>query len=117
MAVPAPPICADSQACAHNFEDQTSQWAHREIQKSMQMSTANTAERNPMAVMAVPDPALGSNLRACVHEMGVSPEDLPLRAMLEEFEERAAIMEFDGGLSRQDAEHEALAVISRYRLH
>jgi hypothetical protein len=42
----------------------------------------------------------------------------PLRVMLEEFEKRAAIMEFDGGLSRRDADREAaLAVIRRYRLH
>src|SRR3954452_13556147 len=92
--------------------------ARHEIRESASRPTANTAEGNPTAVMAVLHPALGPNLRANPHEMGVALKDFPLRALLEEFEERAAIMEFDGGLSRQDAEHEAaLAVISRYRLH
>jgi hypothetical protein len=36
----------------------------------------------------------------------------------EAYEERAAIMEFDGGLSRDDAEREAWALVSKlYRLH
>lgn len=42
-------------------------------------------------------------------------ESGPLR---EEFEERAAIMEFDGDLTREDAERAAWAVVStRYRIH
>jgi hypothetical protein len=91
--------------------------ARLEIRKSASRATANTAEGNPTAVMAVPDTAFSPNLRAC-QAIGVAPEDLLSRAMLEEFEERAAIMEFDGGLNRQDAECEAyLAVINRYRLH
>jgi hypothetical protein len=115
MAVPDPAIGADSQRCAHKVEDQTSQRARRRIQESTPTATANTAERNPTAVMAVDHPALE---RACIHVMDTAHEDLPLRAMLEEFEERAAIMEFDGGLSRKDAEREAtLALIRRYRLH
>ena len=115
MAVPVPAICADPQACAHKIEGQTSQRACREIQKSTPTTTANSADRSLTAVMAVADPALE---RACVHVMDATHEDLPLRAMLEEFEERAAIMEFDGGLSRQDAERgAALALIRRYRLH
>ena len=92
--------------------------ARLEIRKSASGATANSAERNPTAVTAVPDTALGPNLQACVDAIGAAPEALPLRAMLEEFEERAAIMEFDGGLSRRDAEREAyLAVISGYHLH
>jgi hypothetical protein len=36
----------------------------------------------------------------------------------EAYEERAAIMEFDGGLSSDDAEREAWALVSKlYRLH
>jgi len=36
----------------------------------------------------------------------------------EAYEERAAIMEFDGGLSRDEAEREAWTLVSkRYRLH
>src|SRR4051812_21114546 len=92
--------------------------ARHEIRESASRPTANTAEGNPTALMAVPNPALGQNLQANPHEMGATFKDLPLRALLEEFAERTAIMEFDGGLSRQDAEHEAaLAVMSRYRLH
>ena len=51
-----------------------------------------------------------------VHVMDAAHEDLPLRAMPEAFEERAAIMEFDG-LSRQDAERAVTALIRRHRLH
>jgi hypothetical protein len=115
MAVPDPAIGADPQRCAHKVEDQTSRRARREIQERTPTATANSADRSLTAVMAVADPAFQ---RACVHAMGVAPENLPLRAMLEEFEERAAIMEFDGGLSRQDEEREAAsALIRRYRLH
>ena len=44
--------------------------------------------------------------------------DRPVASHVGEFEKRAAIMEFDGGLSRRDADREAaLAVIRRYGLH
>lgn len=33
----------------------------------------------------------------------------------EAYEERAAIMEYDGGLSRRDAEHEAMKAVIRNR--
>jgi len=33
----------------------------------------------------------------------------------EEFEERAAIMEYDGALSREEAESEALAIVLKKR--
>jgi len=40
------------------------------------------------------------------------------QSVREEFEERATIMEFDGGLSRDEAEREAWALVSKlYRLH
>ena len=35
----------------------------------------------------------------------------------EAFEERAGIMEFDGGLTRTEAEHAAWALVNRHRLH
>jgi hypothetical protein len=36
----------------------------------------------------------------------------------DEFEERSAIMEFDGGMSRDEAEGESWALVSKlYRLH
>jgi hypothetical protein len=46
----------------------------------------------------------------------VSPEDLA--ALRDEYEERAAIMEFEGGLSRQEAERAAWALVyGQGRLH
>lgn len=36
-------------------------------------------------------------------------------ALREAYEERAAIMEYDGGLRRKDAEREALAIVWRQR--
>jgi hypothetical protein len=86
--------------------------ARREIGKSACPRAGNTAERNPTAVMAVPDPAL------CTYSGSPAEPRGDLETVLEDFEERAAIMEFDGGLSRGDAEREAaLATIIRYRLH
>ena len=39
-------------------------------------------------------------------------------ALREAYEERAAIMEFDGGLSREEAERKAWALVSKLnRLH
>jgi hypothetical protein len=39
-----------------------------------------------------------------------SPEDLPMDWRIE-FEERAAILEYDGGLSREEADKQALSEI------
>jgi hypothetical protein len=49
----------------------------------------------------------------------ISPSRLlELESVVEAYEERAAIMEFDGGLSRDEAEREAWVLVSkRYRLH
>jgi hypothetical protein len=59
--------------------------ARREIPKSARRRTANSAERTLTAVMAVRRRLLESE------------------SAREAYEERAAIMEFDGGLSRDDA--------------
>ena len=94
--------------------------ARREIPKCARRRTANSAERNLTAVMAVPPPGLWEKLAASIGSNGsTSPSRLlELEAAWEDFEERAAIMEFDGGLSRDDAEREAWALVSkRYRLH
>jgi hypothetical protein len=40
---------------------------------------------------------------------------LEFAALREAFEERAAIMEYDGGLDRADAEHAAWALVSTPR--
>ena len=69
--------------------------------------------------MAVSHPALSKESTAWIDSDGASPVQGPeIAAALEDFEERAAIMEFDGGLSRDEAEREAWAlIVNRYRLH
>jgi hypothetical protein len=70
--------------------------------------------------MAVPPPAFREKLEGSIGSNGsASPSHLlKSESVREAYEERAAIMEFDGGLSRDDAEREAWALVSkRYRLH
>lgn len=94
--------------------------ARREIGGTPTGTTANSADRNPTAVMAVlhhgpPDKqedsngGIGSALLGEIHDH---------EALREAFEERAAIMEFDGGMNREDAERAAWAlVLKQRRLH
>jgi hypothetical protein len=94
--------------------------ARREIQENAQQPTANSAERNLTAVMAVPPPTLCEKLRGSTGSNGSTllSHLLEIELVRNEFEERAAIMEFDGGLSRNEAEREAWAMVSKlYRLH
>ena len=94
--------------------------ARREIPKSARRRTANSAKRNLTAVMAVPHPGLLEKLEGSIGSNGRTlPSHLPeSESVREAYEERVAIMEFDGGLSRDDAEREAWALVSkRYRLH
>jgi hypothetical protein len=94
--------------------------ARREIEESARRRTANSAERTLTAVTAVPPPGLREKLEGSIGSNGSAPPSrLPeLEAAWEDFEERAAIMEFDGGLSRDDAEREAWALVSKlYWLH
>jgi len=83
-----------------------------------------------MTVSRVPDPQLLAALRQrkleilryfvdreradCVGAMGRLPEHWSEDAR-EEYEERAAIMEFEGGLSRQEAETLAEACVRKRR--
>ena len=70
--------------------------------------------------MAVPHPGLWEKSAVSIGSNGSAPtqrisgnEDVR-----EAYEERAAIMEFDGGLSRDDAEREAWALVSKlHRRH
>jgi hypothetical protein len=92
--------------------------ARREISKSARRGTANSAERNLTAVMAVAPPALREKLEGSIGSSGnTSPSRLlEPESVREAYEERAAIMDFDDGLSRDEAEHEAWALVSkRYR--
>jgi|SRR5580704_2301261 hypothetical protein len=94
--------------------------ARREIPKSARRRTANSAERTLTAVTAVPHRALWEKSRASIGSNGSAPtpRNSVKEDVWEDFEERAAIMEFDGGLSHDDAEREAWALVSkRYRLH
>ncbi len=94
--------------------------ARREIPKSAQLRTANSAEGTLTSVMAVPPPALREKLEGSIGSNGsTSPSRfLEIESVREAYEERAAIMEFDGGLSRDEAEREAWAlVLKHYRLH
>ncbi len=94
--------------------------AHREIHTNFRHPTAITAARTPMAVMTVLDPALRENSGASFGSNGSpsAPHVSVLEFIREEFEERAAIMEFDGGLSRDEAELEAWTMVTkRERLH
>jgi hypothetical protein len=94
--------------------------ARHEIQENAQQPTANSAERNLTAVMAVPHRALREKLGASIGSNGsTSPSHLlEIELVRDELEERAAIMEFDGGLSRDEAKREAWALVSKlYRLH
>jgi hypothetical protein len=94
--------------------------ARREIPKSVRRRTANSAERILTAVMAVPRRALWDKSGASIgsNASPPTPRNSGKESVWEAYEERAAIMEFDGGLSRDDAEREAWALVSkRYRLH
>lgn len=93
--------------------------ARREIPKNARRRTANSAERTLTAVMAVPHQGLWEKSGESIGSNGSTspPSLLEIETAREEFEERAAIMEFDGGLSCDDAEREASALVSkRYRL-
>ncbi len=92
--------------------------ARLEISKSVQRDTAITAVRTLTAVMAVPPPAVRQKLEGSIGSNGSTlPSRLPEESAREAYEERAAIMEFDGGLSRDEAEREAWAhTLAYYRL-
>jgi hypothetical protein len=94
--------------------------ARREMQEKREQPTANSAERDPPAVMAAPhsaartrpSPSIGSNGSTAGAQM------LESEALREDYEERSAIIEFDGSLPRNEAEFVALAlVLNRTRPH
>lgn len=91
--------------------------ARCEIAESAGRPTADTAERVATAVLAVPDTQLCAESRDSIGSNGsVSFQEITEAAVLaEEFEERAAIMEFDGGLIREDAERAAQELVFNHR--
>lgn len=83
--------------------------AQREINGIPRPSTAVTAERTPTAVMAVDDLTRPlANTSPSGRHLPPSSETEELR---ERFEERAAIMKFDGGLGRDEAECASWALV------
>ncbi|WP_210756853.1 DUF3987 domain-containing protein [Caldichromatium japonicum] len=87
--------------------------ARREIGGTSPGTTANSADGNPIAVMAVLYDAAPAKHDASNGSNGSAPpwQWLDSEALREAFEERAAIMEFDGGMSREDAERAAWALV------
>lgn len=77
--------------------------ARSEIGTEGRQGTADTAERNATAVTAVPSESVSTRSAAELHV---------------EYEERAAILEFDGGMSRDDADRLARSLVyGNARLH
>lgn len=77
--------------------------ARREMRAEDPNDTANAAERNPSAVTAV---------GLC--DIRQESRD----ALRDAYEERAAIMQHEGGMSREDAERAASELVyGRYRVH
>ena len=94
--------------------------ARREIPKSARRRSANSAERTLTAVMAVPHRALWEKSRTSIGSNGSASSShlLESASAPEAYEERAATMEFDVSLSREEAEREAWALVwKRYQLH
>ena len=54
----------------------------------------------------------GKKYHKCSSSLPVQSELIPADDLCYEFEERAAIMEFDGGLTREEAEKAALRCIA-----
>lgn len=94
--------------------------ARREIAGSVERPTANTAEGNPTTATSVFVPAASEEAEASFGSNGsVLPDQVAeSQGLHETFEERAGIMEYDGGMSRKDAERAArLFVVKRHILH
>jgi hypothetical protein len=85
-------------------------FARNRFQANAQNATAETAKRIPSSVLAVPVPAI-YGLSESSNEDTQALTGPELEAMQHAFEERAAIMEFDGDLTRQEAERRARADI------
>ena len=83
------------------------------------VALANPRNADPPTAMMVPHIAIRERYGACVGGIGSHRPDRlrDTETVRERFEERAAILEFDAGMNRKDAEHEALEfVMQRYRL-
>jgi hypothetical protein len=76
--------------------------ARREFRDARNCRTAVTADGTPTAVMAV-----SSESPVAAQHRG----QLATTRAREEFDERAAMMEFDGGLSRDEAERAVYALV------
>lgn len=90
--------------------------ARHEFSKMAQLRTVNNAKRNPTAAMAVPTPAPCEKFKRSIGSNGRTspPHLLEIESVRDAFEERAAIMEFDGGLGREEAERQAWTLVSKH---
>ena len=81
----------------------------QEIVLRVRSAAAITANRSLAAATAVqnPDQSAESVASFGSNDSAACPETEDTQPALEEFEERAAIMEFDGGLTRAEAERSA----------
>jgi hypothetical protein len=94
--------------------------ARREIRKGARRPTTITADKTLTAVTAMPHTALLEESEASIGSNGSATpyRILETEPMHEDFEERAAIIEFDGGFSRREAELAALELIlKKHSLH
>ncbi len=85
--------------------------ARREMGGMGNTATAETAERDPTPATANPraSASIGSNGSSL--SRGFDQSEI----LWSDFEERAAIMEFDGGLSREHAEGAAWMIVYKNR--
>lgn len=96
--------------------------ARSEIGQSAVLPTANSAERNPTTVTAVPERAIGQNADQSIGSNGSarSEQSAEIDAVRDVFEERAAIMEYEGRPSLENAEVAAWELVTqrgRHALH
>lgn len=90
--------------------------ARQKLVKTNVHGTTIVTEKIPTAVMAVPCPEESQKLQISNGTIGstikgASPNK---EAFYESFEERAAIMEFDGGMNRDKAEQQAWISTTAY---
>lgn len=95
-------------------------WLERarcEIERTPASTTADSDDRNPTAVMPVIEHIGCGRWPHSNGSIGSAPilEMHDAKALRGDFEERAAIMEFDGGMSRMDAECAAGALALKLR--
>jgi len=94
--------------------------ARREIGGSIPSTTANRAEGSLLAASAALNSDSLMRLTASFDSNGSDQSDeiVDYEMLSEDFEERAAIIEYDGGMIRDEAERAAWTIVTRrHRFH